>query len=60
MGGPVHCITSDRTGTKVALSCGSDVVVVEQYAICELNFILIHYDGRTNHDSRMDEREKPS
>ena len=46
MGGPIHCIASDETGTKVALSCGSDVVIVEQYAICELNFTLAHCDGR--------------
>lgn len=39
MGGPIHSIASDGTGTKVAFSYGSDVAVVEQYAICELSFL---------------------
>ncbi|KAF9641846.1 WD40 repeat-like protein, partial [Thelephora ganbajun] len=30
VGGPIHCIASDGTGTKVALSYGSDVAVMEQ------------------------------
>ncbi|KAF9652253.1 YVTN repeat-like/Quino protein amine dehydrogenase [Thelephora ganbajun] len=33
MGGPIHCIASDGTGMRVALSYGSDIAIVEQYAI---------------------------
>ncbi|KAF9783286.1 WD40-repeat-containing domain protein [Thelephora terrestris] len=33
MGGSIHCIASDKTGTRVALSYGSDVAVVEQHTI---------------------------
>ena len=35
MGGSIHCIASDETGTKIALSYGSDIAVVEQHAICK-------------------------
>jgi len=34
MGGSIHCIATDETGTKVALSYGSDIAIVEQYTIC--------------------------
>jgi len=40
MGGPIHSIASDGTGTKVAFSYGSDVAFVEQYAICKWSLIL--------------------
>lgn len=39
MGGPIHCIALDGTGTKVALSYGSDVAVIQQQTICEPNII---------------------
>ena len=40
MGGPVHCIVVDGTGMRVALSYGSDVAIMDQYTICEQNFLL--------------------
>ena len=45
MSGPIHCIASDGTGTKVALAYGSDIAILEQYAICELGFTLILCDA---------------
>ena len=44
MGGPIHYITSDKTGTKVALSYGSDIAIVEQHTICELDFTPTRHD----------------
>lgn len=56
MGGPIHNLALDKAGTRVALSYGSDVAVVEQHAICELKFASSDDDEPTNRDSRLDER----
>lgn len=45
MGGPIHCISSDVTGTKVALSYGSDIAIMEQYTICKLRITLAWENG---------------
>lgn len=60
MGGPVHCITSDKTGTNVALSYGSDVAVVKQYAICKPDLLPVGARNSIECDSRLDEpKESP-
>ena len=41
MGDSINCIAIDETGVKVALSYGSNVAIVEQYAVCESNFMLL-------------------
>lgn len=35
MDGPVHRITVDTTGTKIAIAYGREVVVLDQNTICE-------------------------
>jgi len=59
MGGPVHYIAVDGTGMRVALSYGSDVAIVDQYTICEPNF-LVDATNRADCDSYLGERKKPS
>ena len=44
MGGPIHYITSDGTGTKIALAYGTDIAIMEQYAICALSLTFIGCD----------------
>ena len=59
MGGPIHCIALDGTGVKIALSYGSDIVMLEQYAVCELGFTPARHERLSLPGSRLDEREKP-
>ena len=40
MGGSIHCITTDKTGTTVAIAYGPDIALVEQHTICESSTIL--------------------
>ena len=42
LGGSIHSIATDKTGTRVAISYGPDVALVEQHTICEpyANFLL--------------------
>ena len=37
MGGQVHRITVDTTGTKVAIAYGTEVVVLDQNTLCEFS-----------------------
>ena len=60
MGGPIHYIALDETGTKLALSYGSDVAVVEQHTICRSYLTPTQRKSRTYCGSRLDECEKPS
>ena len=44
MGSPVHRITIDKTGTKIAIAYGNDVLLVDQNTLCE-SFVDFHGIG---------------